>query len=192
MYKGVYVVMFVIKRLYVDDIELFQDTIIRFIYESTTNAAYSDSFSKFDAEQKCFEMINYLNEGKAMVYGAVEDNDLIGFMWAYEYPFRQDKSRIYVSILYVDTHSRGQKIGSYLLSKIEDEAVKQGYGSVFLHTEGFNDGAIRFYNRMGYEAERIQLVKKDLNRSQGKTEIATKSSKIFHGGGTNLNCPDDK
>ena len=154
--------MFKIKRLSVNDIRLFKDTVIRFIYESTTNASYLDSFVKADAEQKFDELDNYLSQDKAIVYGAIEDNTLIGFVWAYEHPFRDDKSRIYVSILHIDAQNRSRKIGQYLLSKIEEEATSLGYGSVFLHIESFNDGAIRFYNKMGYVPERIQMVKKQL------------------------------
>lgn len=151
----------VIKQLYSDDVEYFQDTVIRFIYESVSQACYVESFDEADAEQKCTELSKYLDDGKAIVYGAVDDNNaLVGFLWAYEYPFRDDRSRLYVSILHVDERFRGQKIGDFLLSKIEYEAAKRGYGSVFLHTEGINDGAIRFYNRMGYEVERMQMVKK--------------------------------
>lgn len=182
MYRGVYTIMPVIKRLNAYDIKLFQETIIRFIYESTTHAAYVDSFAEADAEQKCAELINYLNEGKAMVYGAVKDNALIGFVWAYEYPFREDKSRIYVSILYIDEHFRGQKIGNYLLSEIENEAARQGYSSVFLHTEGSNDGAIKFYDRMGYEMERIQLVKRVVNEIHDKIEPVAGTPETSKGG----------
>lgn len=175
-----------IKRLYLDDVKLFRDTITRFIYESSANVAYRNSICITDAEQKYTELINYINEDKAIVYGAIEDNALIGFVWAYEYPFREDKSRVYVSILHVDDQHRGQRVGNHLLSSVEKEASKNGYGSVFLHAEAFNDGAIRFYNRMGYETERIQLVKKQLIKNN-----ISANGMSENGGGTTSEHPDD-
>lgn len=171
----------VIKRLNAYNIRLFQETIIGFIYESTTRATHIDSFTEADAKQKCAELINCLNKDKAMVYGAVKDNALIGFVWAYEYPFREDKSRIYVSILYIDVHFRGQKIGNYLLSEIENEAAKQGYSFIFLHTEGSNNGAIKFYDKMGYEIERIQLVKKVMNGVHDEMGLVTRDPETSKG-----------
>jgi ribosomal protein S18 acetylase RimI-like enzyme len=38
-------------------------------------------------------------------------------------------------------------------------ARKLGYGAIYLHAEGNNEGAIRLYESEGFEKERIQLRK---------------------------------
>ena len=67
---------------------------------------------------------------------------------------------------------RSQGIGSRLLRKIEDEARELGYSAVFLHIEAYNDGNFRFYDKMGYQKERVQLAKKLDNNFPKKDIIA--------------------
>lgn len=158
--------MQVIRQLNIEDLRNFKDTIIRFIYESNKKAAYMESYNKAHAKEKYEELLSYVDDFKAVVYGAVKDAKLVGFLWAYKYPFRDDKDRLYVSILHVEQEYRSKKIGSSLLAEIEQYAKKENYSSVFLHTEAFNQGAIRFYERCGYDVERLQLVKRELNEEK--------------------------
>lgn len=157
----------IIRRLTLEDIEAQKETLIRFIFESTRNSAYTNSFLMRDAEEKCRELCDYVKNGRAVVYGALFDiegdkhykyESLVGFVWAYEYPFRDDKRRLYVSILHVDSSFRECGIGADLLSAVEVEAKNGGYSAIFLHVEGHNEGAIRFYHREKFEIERIQMV----------------------------------
>lgn len=163
-----------IKRLNADDCEVYRNAIVRYIYESKNHAAYAAPFSFDDAEKKYGELKMYLNNGQAMVTGAIQCEKLVGFCWAYRYPFRDDKNRIYVSILHVDSAHRNRGIGNMLLSETEKAAAENGMDAVFLHTEAFNEGARRFYQRMGYREERIQL---------RKTITTQKSSENPAGGG---------
>lgn len=162
--------MYYIKRLDVEDAVRHKKNIVRFIYESVKNTSYEDSYLPSDAESKYEDMLSHMAKGNAVVFGAIADEEMIGFIWGYEYPFRDDKSRLYVSVLHVDERFRGRKVGKNLLSEIEGLAKNLGYHSVFLHAEAFNSGAIRFYDRMGYQAERIQLVKKDLHINENNPE----------------------
>lgn len=54
---------------------------------------------------------------------------------------------------------RNRGIGKQLLHAIECLAKERGYGALYIHAEGNNDGAIRLYQNEGYEIERIQLRK---------------------------------
>jgi ribosomal protein S18 acetylase RimI-like enzyme len=38
-------------------------------------------------------------------------------------------------------------------------ARSKGYGALYIHAEGNNEGAIRLYQNEGYEIERVQLRK---------------------------------
>lgn len=148
-----------IKKLTVKDVSIYNHTLIRFIFESMSNGEYMKSYTMEDAENKCEELYDYLSHENAIVYGAIISHRLVGFIWAYQYSFRDDKNRVYVSILHVDKEFRNQKIGYFLLNSVEIETKTQKLGSIFLHAEAINEGAIRFYKKMGYELERVQLVK---------------------------------
>ena len=153
------------KMLLAEDCDAYGETLAECIYESVKNSAYTGTYVWEDALQKKEELKEYLAERKALAYGAIDGDRLAGFVWAYRYPFRDDKDRIYVSILHVKEEYRNQGTGDRLLGCIETEAERQGIQTVFLHTEAFNKGALRFYDRKGYRKERIQLVKR-LNNIQ--------------------------
>lgn len=62
-------------------------------------------------------------------------------------------------MLQVHPEYRGRGIGKTLLSRLEKYAVENGYDAIDMITSASNDGAIRFYEREGYEIERLQLYK---------------------------------
>lgn len=148
-----------IIRLDFYEAQKFGDTIKQFMYESASAASCNQSHYYADTENKFASYLQYLKDGKAIAYGAIEDGNLVGIAWAYEYPFRHDKKRIYVSLLHVKQEYRRRRIGSDLLKAVETEALQQNYHAIFLHTEGTNSDAIRFYGREGYSLERVQMVK---------------------------------
>lgn len=140
--------------------EQYAPEISEYIYQSYTQAhQYNESFSLEKAKDKCRELREYLAQGRACAFGAI-DHTLIGFIWSYRYPFRDDENRTYVSTFHVDERYRNRHIGEQLLRAVERKAVENGCHTVFLHTEARNSGAIHFYERMGYQMERVQMVKK--------------------------------
>ena len=153
-----------IKRLTTEDIFYNKESIVRYIFESNTNCSFMNEYSMEDATNKWTELYNYSLNNQALAYGAFANYNskivMAGFVWAYEYPFREELHRLYVSILHVHREYRSAGIGKQLMKKIEDEALTAGYSAVYLHAEGFNDRGIKFYNKNGYETERVQLVKK--------------------------------
>jgi putative acetyltransferase len=47
--------------------------------------------------------------------------------------------------------ARGQRIGERLLAQVENFAVAEGLGRLFLSTTPFLDRAIRLYERLGFQ-----------------------------------------
>lgn len=146
---------------------IYQSKLSDYIYQSVRNSHYVDSFAQKDAESKCLELKEYLRNNKAVCYGAINDEDLVGFIWAYEFPFRDDKKRLYISIIHVDAGYRGHHIGSQLIKEVQEYAERNNYNALFLHTEAHNTNAQGFYKSIGFELERLQLVKK-VEASQNK------------------------
>ena len=54
---------------------------------------------------------------------------------------------------------------------------------MFLHAEAKNSGAVRFYERMGFQAERIQLVKCEMQGDAGRKAQASDMASKMPGGG---------
>ena len=103
-------------------------------------------------------MIEYVTDGSAMVFGMFDSMEMIGFVWAYEHPFREE-IRVYVNEIHVDEPYRNRGVGKLLLQAVERMAKERGIRALYIHAEGNNDGAIRLYQNEGYKVERVQLRK---------------------------------
>lgn len=136
----------------------YKERLTSFYYSNIKACAYMDSFSYDDAEKKIDGLIEHVSNGSAMVYGVFDNEDLVGYIWAYEHPFREEV-RVYVNEIHVDESYRNRGIGKQLLSAVESLARSRGYGALYIHAEGNNDAAIRLYQNEGYVIERVQLRK---------------------------------
>ena len=137
----------------------YQERLTMFYYSNIMSCSFMDSLTYKDAEQKIEGLIEHISNGSAMVFGVFDNEDLIGYVWAYEHSFREEV-RVYVNEIHVDEAYRNRGIGKQLLSAVESMARERGYKALYIHAEGDNDGAIRLYQNEGYEIERVQLRKK--------------------------------
>ena len=136
----------------------YKERLAEFYYLNMTYCSCMDGFSYKDAERKIESLIEHVSNGSAMVYGTFDQKDLIGFVWAYEHPFREE-TRIYISEIHVDERYRGRGIGKQLLTAVESMARSRGYKALYIHAEGDKDDVIRLYQQQGYVIERVQLRK---------------------------------
>lgn len=56
---------------------------------------------------------------------------------------------LYLDCLYLNGQSRGQGLGELLMQRIKEEAKKLSISEIQWQTPDFNEGAIRFYQRIG-------------------------------------------
>ena len=147
-----------IQHLKHDDCIRYKDTLISFYYRNSVTCSSLSHFSKADAEAKINSMMDHISDGSAIVFGAITGDKLVGYIWSYEYTFREE-ARIYVSEIHVDESYRNRGIGKQLLRAVETAARDGGYGALYLHTEGSNKDAIKLYEKEGYIIERVQLRK---------------------------------
>lgn len=136
----------------------YKNRLSDFYFSNIQSCPFMDSFTYKEAIEKTEGMIEHVTNGSAMVFGMFDKEDLIGFVWAYEHPYREE-TRVYVNEIHVDEHYRNRGIGKQLLGAVECLAKKRGYHALYLHAEGNNDGAIRLYQNKGYVVERVQLRK---------------------------------
>jgi ribosomal protein S18 acetylase RimI-like enzyme len=92
---------------------------------------------------------------------AREDEEVAGFVSFGMEPgsFADDCDRGVVSNLYVRPDDRDEGVGRELLSAAETHLAEKGADAVALEAMAGNEGAIRFYERRGYEPHRIELEK---------------------------------
>ena len=150
-----------IKKFSADVAEKNFATLTDYYYKNSKACSCMDSFVREDAEAKIKSMIAQIADGSAIVYGCLDGDELLGYIWAYRISFR-DEDRVYVSEVHVSEKCRGQGIGHLLLAAVEAEAREMGVPALSIHAEADNAGAIRLYEREGYRMERVQL-RKPLN-----------------------------
>ena len=150
-----------IKKFSADVAEKNFATLMDYYYKNSKACSCMDSFVREDAEAKIKSMIAHIADGSAIVYGCLDGDELLGYIWAYRISFR-DEDRVYVSEVHVSEKCRGQGIGHLLLAAVEAEAREMGVPALSIHAEADNAGAIRLYEREGYRMERVQL-RKPLN-----------------------------
>lgn len=120
------------------------------IYASVPEIA-KKSFSEMLRDGKCRVFATtFLNKrlGMIVLFTDLEDKDLA-----------DGKSVCYFSNLWVHPMLRGQKIGSKLVSFVEDESRKSGFEFLTLGVHTDNEKNISIYNHMGF----VDFVK---NKSQ--------------------------
>lgn len=104
-----------------------------------------------------------LGDDRTPVFAAFDD---AGTLCGYAFCERQqhvghniltDIVTLYIDDLCVDESCRGQHIGSALYAHVLDYAKATGCYNVTLNVWAFNEGAVRFYERMGMKPQKIGL-----------------------------------
>ena len=148
-----------IKTLSAELAEKHFETLTEFYYKNSKACSSMESFVLEDAEVKIEFMIAHIRDNTAIVFGAFDNDELVGYLWAYRIKFR-DEDRVYVSEIHVAEKCRGQGLGHLLLNAVEEESRKIGeVTALYIHTEAGNAGAIRLYESEGYRMERVQMRK---------------------------------
>lgn len=84
-----------------------------------------------------------------VAYGAFEGDTLIGFVEGF---LEEWNNRYRISNICVfDTGLRSKGVGTALLEKIMEDAVKSGARMAVLETQSYNSKAISFYKKNGFE-----------------------------------------
>jgi ribosomal protein S18 acetylase RimI-like enzyme len=94
-------------------------------------------------------------------------------LWTMTYSSWRAGRGIYISDLYVMPFARGKKVGEKLLVGTIREAQKQGAVFIKMEVDKTNDGAARFYERLGFihkSDDRIFILEPDAFASLAKGE----------------------
>lgn len=108
------------------------------------------------------DLLEKLANDEEPIYVAVDENDEVmgyAFCALKQQPFSTNMvpfKSLYIDDLCVDSNYRGQHIGEQLFEHVKAEAKRLGCYEVTLAVWAGNDGAERFYDRIGFKTkERI-------------------------------------
>ncbi len=99
---------------------------------------------------------------------AVENGKLVGYLNTIFAKFRKLRGNAYITMAVRDSH-RGLGIGTRLLKAAEDFARSRNARRIELEVFGKNKGAIKLYERLGYEHEGLK--KNAVQASDGPDDI---------------------
>lgn len=150
--------MIEIKMLSDEIAQIYKEDLAMFYYQNIQACSCLDNFEYNDALNKINQLILHLKAGTAISYGVFDDIKLCGYIWAYEHDYREDH-RVYISEIRIREEYRKHGYGKMLLDKVEEKARELKVKSLYIHAEANNDGAIKLYEREGFEIERVQMKK---------------------------------
>ncbi len=145
-------------RLTYDEFGRWREEIAALLNE---NAAVSFPDNHIDpryGHKKCRDIEKFLKDGSAVIFLAMEDGALLGWIWCHEI-WRFADRRLHVADLGTARHCRRKGIGSLLLEKAEEYAAANGFAGLDLMVTASNEGAVAFYKKAGYLKERYQMYK---------------------------------
>jgi ribosomal protein S18 acetylase RimI-like enzyme len=89
-----------------------------------------------------------------------QDGELCGFIWGSLMATLVDSRVGYIKNVYVAPHLRGSGQARRLMEAVEDWLWDQGAEKVMLDASVVNERAVSFYQKTGYDVERVRMVKR--------------------------------
>jgi len=147
-----------IKLLGINEFEKYRNEIYRLFKENTQGHENKIIISEEYIKTKFCELENYFKSNNLIFLGCEFENNIIGFLWAYERIFIEEK-RIYVNSFIIDDKYRSFGIGTSLLKILEEIAKQRNIKVIDVSTSTFKENTIEFYMKNNFMPERIQLRK---------------------------------
>ena len=88
-----------------------------------------------------------------------ETGRMLGHLW-FSVRDVMGKETLFICDITVRPEARGKGCGTFMLSWLEDEARRLGQKEISLHVFGHNPGAIKLYERTGYEITNLHMRKR--------------------------------
>lgn len=151
-----------IRRIDSDELKKhFADFVLLFA-ENTRGHVIDHKIEDVYILHKVKELIEYLAQEKAVLFGMFSHKKLVGFLWSYPRVFLEEK-RMYINSLIISSKYRGKSYGQMLIKELEKYTVENNLFAIDVTTASFKTDAIEFYKKIGFKPERVQM-RKALNK----------------------------
>lgn len=149
-----------IKRLQNKDIKFYENTLKEYIKQLMN--PYTIKEINNEVSRIYRNMCTFTEDKTAMIIGALEGDNLIGFIWGYRK--KEYNDIIHINYFFINENYRNKGIGCLLLKELE-KTIKN-FKEIELLVNKNNLGALRFYKRNGFEIkeeeeENFKLYKSD-------------------------------
>lgn len=146
-----------IKEIFYKDVLKYENELKNLI-NMTLLENYRELYT--DKLFECFyeSLIKYSLDGSAVLLGAFEKDQLVGFQWAHERMFLE-KRRMHSYMIAVELEYRNCHIGSDLLSKLEEVAVSRGICEIEAICKANNPIAVNYHLHNAFLIESYKVVK---------------------------------
>lgn len=147
-----------IKLFTTNDLSNYSESIRNLLEENyKINFSNHSGFTKY-VETNLIDMHNYIIDGSAFVFGIINENNVIGFLWAYKRIFLNE-NRFHINHIIINSEYRNIGLGTLLIDCIENLAVEENIKIIELIASSDNTNTINFYKTNGFEIKRYQLEK---------------------------------
>lgn len=145
-------------KLGVEDVRHYKPTLIEMLRQSFEKSFPEGKFEPSSFQARVESLIGYVEQSKAVVFGSVVDNRLVGFIWFFEKGTLERS--VHINHFVVHENYRGLGIGRQLLKEVEKYAKDRGIHEIELLVTKQNDGAVTFYEKNNFEVERLVMKKR--------------------------------
>lgn len=110
------------------------------------------------------ELLSIIEDDTRPIFVAVDKNEVVGYAFCVYQQHKDnniltDIKTLYIDDLCVDEECRGRSIGKALYEYVLDFANTQGFYNVTLNVWSCNEGALKFYEKMGLTPQKIGMEK---------------------------------
>lgn len=128
--------------------------------------SFTISFPNIDMNNKYFEdklenIKSYLNDDTAICFIAINKDEVVGFIWAYERTYLNNEKRMHINNFVINENYQGYGIGKKLYNAIHHQALEDGISNIDLMVTATSE-SVKFYEKLGFTNERIQMKKEVL------------------------------
>lgn len=135
-----------------------------YLVEKDTRRLYT-AFSAPGAKKFASELVKDIKAQQGIIYVVESDGEIGGYICGciMKLPAYFKKSKFsqfgYVMDLFIKPELRGQKVGYELMKRIENYFRKTKCQFCTLDVTAFNTNAIAFYEKLGYEERKYNMIK---------------------------------
>jgi len=103
-------------------------------------------------------LVSFIDDNTAILFGAFNENEILGFIWAHEREF-MGEIRLHGALLVVDESIRHIGIGKELMLKMEEIARERNIKTIESLITSNNSKIVLFTEKLGYKCTRMQIEK---------------------------------